>query len=238
METKGAKLLPFYVVVDVSYSMSGKKLASANQIMPKIVDALAQNPILSDKVRIGLVDFSDDAKVQLPLCDVLEPSLTLPALKTRGGTSYAAAFSLLRTEIAANIKQLKVDGYLVHRPAVFFLSDGEPTDQEPKWKAAFADLIGDKAYPNVIPFGVDGADGSTLQTLIHPSSGEKQMQMFLMDKGEDAAKAITAMAEVMITSVIQSGHSMSQGTSGIMLPDKSDLPAGITPYTASDDDFV
>jgi len=237
MDTIGGKLLPFYVVTDVSYSMSGQKLDAVNKILPDIVDALAQNPILSDKVRIGLVDFSDDARVQLPLCDVLEPTLTLPHLSVRSGTSYEAAFRLLRTEIAANVKLLKVDGYQVHRPAVFFLSDGEPTDKESAWKAAFADLIGDKAYPNVIPLGVDGADGATLQQLIHPSEGEKQMQMYLMDNGEDAAQAITAMAKIMISSVIQSGHSISLGKSGIVLPDKDDLPSGITPHTA-DDDFV
>ena len=238
MENVGAKLLPFYLVIDVSYSMKGGKLKSANQILPEVVDALAQNPILSDKVRIGLIDFSDDARVQLPLQDVLEPNLTLPELKARGGTSYAAAFRLLRTEIAANIAQLKADGFLVHRPAVFFLSDGAPTDKDPEWRSAFADLTGDKAYPNVIPFGVDAADPRTMQALIHPSTGGKQMQMYLMDKGENAAAAITAAAEILIASVIQSGHSMSQGQSGIILPEKQDLPTGITPYTADDDDFV
>lgn len=237
METIGAKLLPFYVVVDVSGSMSGKKIKSANRIMPTIVDALAENPILSDKVRIGLIDFADDARVQLPLCDVLEPSLKLPTLTVRGGTSYVAAFNLLRTTIAANIKQLKVDGYLVHRPAVFFLSDGAPTDKEHEWRAAFAGLVGEKAYPNFIPFGVDDADGHTLQALIHPSTGEKQMRLYMMEKGEDAAKAITAMAEIMISSVVQSGHSMAQGQSGIMLPEKSDLPSGVSAH-AADDDFV
>src|SRR5262249_15593921 len=155
VEANGAKLLPFYVVTDVSGSMSGGKINSVNRILPDIRDALAQNPILSDKVRIGLIDFSDDARVQVPLCDVLEPTLTLPTLTVRGGTSYVAAFRLLRSEIAANIKQLKVDGFMVHRPAVFFLSDGMPTDKEPAWRSTFADLINEKAYPNVIPFGVD-----------------------------------------------------------------------------------
>ena len=84
MEQTGAKLLPFYLVVDVSYSMEGPKLESANRIMPQIVDALAQNPILSDKVRFGLIDFSDDAQVRVPLCDLLEPNLVLPALTVRG----------------------------------------------------------------------------------------------------------------------------------------------------------
>jgi uncharacterized protein YegL len=174
----------------------------------------------------------------MPLCDVLEPTLTLPTLEVRGSTSYAAAFRLLRTEIAANIRQLKGDGYRVHRPAVFFLSDGLPTDEDSVWRSAFAKLVGEAAYPNVIPFGVEEADGHTLKALIHPSSGPKQMRMYLMDKGEDAAQAITSMAEIMISSVIQSGHSMSQDQSGIMLPDKDDVPAGVTSYTASDDDFV
>ena len=73
---------------------------------------------------------------------MLEPTLAVPTLKVRGGTSYAAAFRLLRTEIAANIKQLKGDGYLVHRPAVFFLSDGEPTDKESVWQSALWSVCG------------------------------------------------------------------------------------------------
>jgi uncharacterized protein YegL len=218
--------------------MTGKKLDSANAILPKVVDALAENPILSDKIRLGLVDFSDQAQVRLPLCDVLEPGLTLPTLTPRSGTSFANAFRLLHTEIAANIKQLKADGFLVHRPAVFFISDGEPTEQEAVWKDAFGDLVGDTAYPNVIPFGVDDAQPRTMQALIHPSTGNKQMQMYLMAKGQNAADAITAAAEILISSVIQSGHSMSQGQSGIVLPRKDDLPAGIKPFTATDDDFV
>lgn len=242
METPKAQLLPFYLVIDVSSSMSGKKLKSANDIMPKVVDALAQNPILSDKVRFGLLDFASDARVQLPLCDVLDPNLSLPGLSTRGWTSYAAAFTLLRSEIAANVAQLKADGYAVHRPAVFFLSDGEPTEEESVWRKAFAELTtydpatrnGFAMYPNMVPCGVDGANGKILQSLIHPATGDRQMQLYMMEKGEDPAKAITAIAEILISSILASGQSMAQGGSGIVLPAKQDVPAGISPYTAND----
>lgn len=234
MDATGAKLLPFYLVVDVSYSMSGKKIASANQILGRVRDALAENPILSDKVRIGLIDFSNDAQVQLPLCDLLDPSLTLPVLSVRGGTSYVAAFDRLRAEIAANIKQLKVDGYRVHRPAVFFLSDGAPTDPDADWQAAFARLTGDPAYPNMIPFGVDEADGATLARVVHPATGTKQMRMYLMENGQDPAHAINTMAEIMVSSVINSGRSVSQGESGILLPDKDELGTGVTQHAPSD----
>jgi uncharacterized protein YegL len=45
---------------------------------------------------------------------------------TRGGTSYAAAFRMMRKQIEHDVVQLKGDNYSVHRPAMFFLSDGGP----------------------------------------------------------------------------------------------------------------
>jgi uncharacterized protein YegL len=238
MTDEQGKLLPFYLVVDVSWSMQGRKLQAANDVLPKVVDALAKNPILSDKVRFALLDFSDDAKVQLPLCDLLDEHVSLPTLSTRGGTSYVAAFRLLRTEIETNVKQLKADGYAVHRPAVFFLSDGEPTDQESQWQAAFRDLTfydreakhGFAMFPNFVPCGVDGADPHVLQRLIHPSTGRKPMQMYLMEK-------INKIAEILISSILMSGQSMAQGNSGILLPGKDDLPSGLSAF-GPDDDFV
>lgn len=236
MDQTGAKLLPFYLVIDVSYSMDGDKLDAANRIMPQIVDALAQNPILSDKVRFGLIDFSDDAQVRLPLCDLLEQNLTLPALEVRGATSFAAAFNLLRSEIQSNVAQLKADQYVVHRPTVWFISDGVPTDSEPTWRKAFADLTTSSMYPNLIPCGVDNADVNVMGSLIHPSSGSKPMALYMMDAGFDAAKAITAMAEILISSMLASGYSLASGQSGTVLPNKANLPSGITQYDP--DDFV
>jgi uncharacterized protein YegL len=237
MDQTGARLLPFYLVIDVSWSMaSDGKLDSANGIMPAIVDALARNPILSDKVRFGLIDFSDDAQVRLPLCDLLDPNLTLPGLAVRGGTSYSAAFTTLRHEIEANVAQLKADQYVVHRPAVWFISDGEPTDDEKKWRQAFGELTSSKMYPNFIPCGVDKAVLNVMGSLIHPSSGPKQMALYMMDADFDPAKAITAMAEILISSMIASGYSLAGGNTGTILPPKSSLPTGIKQYDP--DDFV
>jgi len=246
MSEDKAKLLPFYLLLDVSWSMDGKNLLEANDIMPTLVDAIAQNPILGDKVRFGLVDFSDDARVQLPLCDLLDPNLALPGLAARGGTSYAEAFRTMRKQIEHDVLQLKADNYSVHRPAVFFLSDGGPTDEEQEWRSAFAELTeydrqtgaGFAMYPNVIPFGVANADPHIMQQLIHPSVGNKQMRMFMMDKGNNAPDAIRAMAEILISSVLNSGMGVANGASGVVLPDPSQLPAGVTSFSADDDDFL
>jgi uncharacterized protein YegL len=245
MAEEKAKLLPFYLVIDVSYSMQGEKLEAANNVMPTLIDALAQNPILGDKVRFGLIDFSDDAQVLLPLCDLLDDDLRLPSLSVRGATSYATAFHALRQQIEKDVNQLKGDGYSVHRPAVFFISDGSPTDDTAVWQAAFRDLTdydrqsgsGFSMYPNMIPCGV-GAEPKVLQQLIHPSTGNKQMRMYLMDNGTEPADAIRAMAEILVTSVVNSGNSMAGGSSGIVLPEDSELPAGISSFGADDEDFL
>jgi hypothetical protein len=93
-------------------------------------------------------------------------------------------------------------------------------------------------YPNVIRFGVANADPRTMQTLIHLSSGTKQMRMFLMDEDNNAADAIRAMAEILISSVLNSGMGMANGGSGIALPDASQLPVGVSSYGADDEDFL
>lgn len=234
-ENQGGKLLPFYLVIDVSWSMEGDKIKQANEILPAVVDALARNPILGDKVRFGMIAFSDGAQVLLPLCDLLDPNLTLPGLAVSGSTSYVAAFESLRKEMASNIAQLKADGYQVHRPAAFFVSDGQPNHED--WQRAFAGLTGQPAYPNVIPFGVDDADPKILQQLIYPPSGPKAMKMFLQKAGADAATAIAGFAEVLISSIIASGNSLAAGSSGTILPSNNNLPTGVSAHTV-DDDFV
>ncbi|WP_286955259.1 vWA domain-containing protein, partial [Arsenicicoccus sp. UBA2120] len=239
-----AKLLPFYLVCDVSHSMvESGALTEANNILPSLVQALEKDPIICDKVRFGVMDFSDDARMVLPLCDLLEQT-TLPQLEGRGRTSYKAAFDLLRTQIERDVNQLKADGFAVHRPAVFFLSDGAPTDAEPDWKAAFAALTqydkasgtGNRMYPNIIPFGLQGADPRILQEVIHPKNPpERAMRLFMADQDQTAASAVTKMAKLLVTSVIQSSTGLAQGSNGIVLPKAED---GVKSYAADDDVFL
>lgn len=240
------KLLPFYLVCDVSWSMvESGALDAANQILPSLAQALERDPIICDKVRFGLIDFSDDARVLLPLCDLLEQT-SLPDLEGRGGTSFRAAFDLVRSQIEQDVNQLKADGFLVHRPAVFFLSDGVPTDLEHEWKASFDALTqydkstgqGFRMYPNIIPFGLAGCDPQGLQQLIHPSTGNGAMRMFLAEQDQTAASAVTKMAKLLVASVIQSGTGMAEGGGGIILPTQDAVDDGIQVVEADDDIFL
>jgi len=232
-------LLPFYLLCDVSASMEGEPLAAANSIVPQVADAIADNPILSDKVRFALIDFSDDARVVLPLCDIGEQTEAV-RLRSRGATSYSAAFDKLRSQIEYDVRQLRADGFRVHRPAAFFLSDGEPTDEDEEWRAAFSRLVdydkatstGFKWHPTVIPFGVGGADVQVLQELRAPRS---KSRLYMSADGADAALAIRQMAEILVSSILSSGSSLADGGSGIVLPAQEDVPGDVKVY---DDDFL
>jgi uncharacterized protein YegL len=214
-------VLPFYVIVDVSYSMTvlpksadgtGEvPLAAGNNIVRAVKEALDEAPILADKVRFSLLDFSDDAQVIIPMCDLMrvQPG-AIPDLQARGGTSFVAAFNLLKRQIGIDVAQLKADGHKVHRPAVFFLTDGEPTDDDAEWRESFAALTDPtfKERPNFIPFGVAEAKKTILDQLVYPPG---KMRSFVAKQGENPARAITVMAEKLVGSVLASANSIHSG---------------------------
>lgn len=226
----GELVLPFYVVADVSYSMTqsidGQRtpLEALNTVIPAVKDALDENPILGDKVRFAFLDFSDDAQTKIPLCDLMKiESAQIPVLAPRGGTSFVAAFRAVQSQIDHDVRQLRADGHKLHRPAVFFLTDGEPTDAEQDWKAAFAALTDAsfKPRPNVIPFGVGEAKKSILDQIVFPPG---KMRSFVAKDGIDPADAIRSMAEILIASVLASANSVSEDgqAGGFVMADPED----------------
>lgn len=218
--------LAFYIVADVSYSMqeSGAIIA-ANTLLKEVHDAIVASPVIADVVRLGVMDFSDDAQVLLRLGDLRDVT-TIPELKARGGTSFAAAFRQLRQEIERDIPALKGDNYKVFRPAVFFITDGQPTDGAGTLQAAFADLTArDFRYrPNVIPFGVGDATKASVDPWVFPTAGEKQMRSYVAKDGADPAKAITEMAHLLISSILASAGSVTDpnATAALVLPEDED----------------
>jgi uncharacterized protein YegL len=233
----GYVVLPFYLVCDVSYSMLNV-IPQLNTALIDFRDALAKNPILADKVRFGVLDFSDSASVVVPLSDFTKAPLTDQTLSPRGGTSFAAAFDLLQRTIADDAAKLKADGMKMFRPAVFFLTDGQPNPND-DWKSAFDRLTaydpetkqGFQAYPLFVPFGMGDADGALLGGLVHPSN---RSQLFMARNGTDPARAIQAMTEAMLTSILASGNSAVTGAPQHMLPTAAQIGPDIEVYPGGD----
>jgi uncharacterized protein YegL len=191
------EILPFYVVCDQSYSMADH-LDALNDGLTQLHAAVGTDPVVADKTRFCLIGFAGDAEVLQPLC---RPSdvVGLTDLTTRAATSFGEAFTLLRDTIEDDVGTLKAQSHQVYRPAVFFLSDGHPTDPT-TWPAAYERLVDPDwpARPNIIAFGIGDADAGTIGRI-------GTFQAFMSQGGVSPAAALHGFAHALTTSVVRSG---------------------------------
>src|SRR3954451_413750 len=108
-----------------------------NEALTGLRDAIVAEPAVDDLARIGVLTFSDSARVEAPLAQVSETQM--PHLSDRGGTNYGAAFQTLAQTIEADRQRLKAEGYKVYRPCAFFLTDGLP--QDGTWATSFKSTL-------------------------------------------------------------------------------------------------
>jgi len=202
------QVLPIYFVGDESHSMAGAPIDAVNQGLADLRDEVAKHPLIGKKVRFGIITFADSAETRLELSELSE-ELALPTLAPRGrGTSYAAAFEALRQAIPGDVALLKSGGYQVHRPSVFFLTDGQPTEDEGKWKDRLAQLTDDafKERPNILAFGVGDAEAAVIQQV-----ASTPRYAFMMTSGASTAGAIAEFATSMLNSMVSSAERLERG---------------------------
>jgi len=151
----------------------------------------------------------------------------VPKFAARGGTSFAAAFRLLRHEVPQDLAQLRSDNYRVHRPAVFFVTDGVPTDVPTELDSAFAELTSPafKERPNILLFGVGEATKEALDPWVYPKTGNRRMRSYVARDGMSPKTAISEIAELLVSSIVASAHSVADASAegGFIPPDDEDL---------------
>lgn len=210
-------LLPVYIVADESGSM-GPHLAELNQGLASLHRALRGDPMVAAKVRLTVLGFSSKVAVRLPLADVRDLA-QMPRIVVGGTTNFLAAFDDLHKRIPQDVKLLKGQGYEVHRPAVFFLTDGQP-DLNQNWRASHARLIDRSATPgapNIIACGVGAAHAPTIVDIATTNDFA-----FIAVRGADIGEAITEFFMQLTASVIRSGQSLgsSNPTLAFSRPDQ------------------
>jgi uncharacterized protein YegL len=207
-------LLPAYVVADESLSMKphSQELSSG---LVSLYESLRAQPMVAAKVRLGVLGFSDSVAVRLPLTDI-RTETRLPELVIRNLTSYLVVFQDLLTRIPADVSALKRDGYQVHRPVVFFLSDGSPTDdRKGAWRKPHRQLT-DKSVtsvaPNIIACGVGDADAKTILEV-----ATREEFAFVAVPGADIGQAISGFFESLTASIVESGRALASGSPELVI---------------------
>ncbi|HET9170383.1 MAG TPA: hypothetical protein VFN97_13145 [Actinospica sp.] len=202
-DVKGV-LLPAYVLADESGSMGPYRRELSDGLL-SLCESLRAEPMIAAKLRLAVLGFSEDVRVRLAVAD-MRTETTVPQVTIRGVTNYGAVFNDLLYRIPADVQWLRGQGYKVHRPVVFFLSDGQPTDGN-GWRAAHATLV-DKtrtqAAPNVIACGIGDAKPATM---IDVATDEQFA--FVAKPGVNLGAAISEFFAALVSSLVESGQALN-----------------------------
>ncbi|MGF1239453.1 vWA domain-containing protein [Streptomyces sp. 2-6] len=202
-ETKGV-LLPAYVLADESGSMSPYEQDLTHGLV-SLCEGLRAEPMIAAKLRLAVLGFSDDVQVRLAVADMRRET-SLPKVEIRGLTNYEAVFDELSTRIPNDVRWLRGEGYKVHRPVVFFLSDGQPTDGG-AWRRPHRELT-DRARtptaPNIVACGIGNAEASTMvEVATQPEFA------FIAKPGTDIGRAVAEFFHALTASLVASGQALN-----------------------------
>ena len=195
------QILPFYLLVDESGSMSGSPVDAVNEGLMTIWREVVKNPLVSKMAWVSVIAFSDHAEVLLPLTDLTQTT-AMPGCSTKGGTNFGNAFRKMKQVIDSDVMDLKAQGMKVIRPVVFFMSDGEPTDAG--WQQAHAELT-DPGYgfrPHIMSFGIGSADGRTIYDVATDLGRGVPRQAYLALDGFAPEKVISEIIHLFIAAII------------------------------------
>ncbi|GAU65707.1 putative hypothetical protein [Streptomyces sp. NBRC 110611] len=205
-DTRGV-LLPAYVLADESGSMGPYQQDLSNGLV-SLCEGLRAEPMIAAKLRLAVLGFSDDVQVRLAVAD-MRTETSLPKVAIRGLTNYGAVFDDLLTRIPSDVQWLRGEGYKVHRPVVFFLSDGQPTDGS-GWRKPHGRLT-DKSRtptaPNIIACGIGDAQAATMvEVATRPEFA------FVAKPGTDLGRAISEFFQALTASLVASGQALSSAS--------------------------
>jgi uncharacterized protein YegL len=205
MNERKAAVLPVYFVADESKSMESV-VGQLNEGLRSLLDTMHTEPFAAAKVRLAILGFSDEAKCHLELSDLRELK-NLPELGAYNSTSYESAFRELHRRIPKDVAVLKKDN-LVNRPAVFFLSDGQPNPNE-SWRSALAELKKPefRERPNILAFGI----GSEADPRIIQEVASRQEYAYVSAEGMDVGTAVAKFMVALTNSIVNSGFALAGG---------------------------
>jgi uncharacterized protein YegL len=216
----GQVIMPFYLIVDVSSSMSGEE-AELNAAVTELVESIRRDPVVDDLVMLSIITFNHEARTVTALASPSE--LVVPHLQSGGGTHYGAAFAEYTRAYEQDRARLRGRGIKVYRSCVFFLTDGAPGDHNylETFRSLFAydpaARTGNKAFPYFVPIGFRTAPEDVIKRLAYPDFGATKGRWFL-SRSSNIREILRAMAAMLGNTVISSGLSASAGTPQITAP--------------------
>lgn len=154
-------------VLDVSSSMEGDPINELNAGLKMFYEEIADDPVMSNRLEISIVTFSDIITTEL------EPSLindfSMPQLTTSGTTKLVDGIERAISIVADRKEYYKTTGMPYYRSWIILISDGAPdSDQDVDSLAARIKIDCNNKKYVFMPIGVRNADMNVLNKLCAP----------------------------------------------------------------------
>jgi uncharacterized protein YegL len=205
-------VFPLYFVCEESASMAGTSIEVVNDGIVELFDEISADPVLDERIRVGIIAFNDSVRVLLRLTQ-LSDVIAIPLVVASGSTSYANVFKFLRNELEKDLDVLKQQ-FNVRRPLVFFISHGTPNSND-NWRDELSKLTDPmfKFSPNIVSFGVEGADKSVIAEVAHWGSKTEPKFYFM---AQDISSPAPALLEIInwacnMRATVEPGYSITDG---------------------------
>lgn len=226
---QGQNVMPFYLILDQSGSMQ-QDLGTLSQKVQELIVELRKDPIADDVALLSIISFGSSAQVTLPLTRLtLAPPIG--QLSNLGGTSFSSAWKTYDQAVRSDYQQIKAKGASMHRPCVFFLTDGEPFDAGKdvsgvmEFRRVFNQLQGQGAipyWPYVVAFGFRDATQAVLEQIAYPDFGKKRGKWYNA-KNDDISLVLEQIKTMLYSTVIATSKSSTTGEPKILIEDPADM---------------
>jgi uncharacterized protein YegL len=180
---------PVVLVLDTSGSMSGEPINELNKGLLSLKDEILGDPVLSQRLEVGIVCFDDDARVEKQI-DLLSPDSSMPTLEPGGVTNVVSGLNLAMKIIEERKSFYKSNQEPYYRPFIVLFTDGAPTNtpvEIDELDQRIQQLSDNKKFV-FIPFGVEGADMQLLAKLATQTNDQRLANKAVAYKMADVTK--------------------------------------------------
>ena len=165
---------PVVLLLDTSGSMAGMPIDELNKALIQLKEEILIDPMLSNRLEVGIVAFDDDARVERPI-DLISTDTDLPILNVGGVTNLVAGMNKAMELVLERKNFYKSNGEQYFRPIIVLFSDVAPsnTPEEIEQLDQTIQKLSDEKRFIFLPFGVDGADMQLLAKLAAQTTDER-----------------------------------------------------------------
>jgi uncharacterized protein YegL len=185
---------PVVLLLDTSGSMDEesngvKAIDELNNALQALKDEILADPVLSQRLEVGIVCFDDDARVEKPI-DLISPEGSFPVLQPGGRTNVVAGIDMAISIIEERKAFYRSNNEAFYRPFIVLFTDGIPTNSEDELEELDLKIqqMSDNKKFVFLPFGVGDADMQLLAKLAAQTADERLKNTATAYKMKDVTK--------------------------------------------------